>query len=157
MYKPVWSQYQFDVSLYPVLVIALVGILGWWNIHFSVAELFSSEQFACLSLPAELALQTEWDRFTEWMCSSSVSQVSSGCSKYALIAYCVSIIAVKPFRANIVLLCWKPPICVCPTAVAANYISLTTNTQHSCSLFWLCCLFLSWSLACYDLWDQTGN
>lgn len=151
MYKPVWSQYQFDVSLDPVLVIALVGSLEWWNIHFSVAELFYSEQFA------QLAVQTEWDRFTEWMCSSPVSQVSSGCSKYALIAYCVSVIAVKPFRANTVLLCWKPPIRVCPMAVAANCISLTTNTQHICSLFWLCCLFLPWSLACYDLRDQTGN
>lgn len=107
-----------------------------------------------VSLPAQLAMQTEQDRFAEWMWSSSTSQVSRGCSKYALIAYCVSIIAVNLFRANTVLLCWKPSAYVCPMSVAAKCISLTSNTQQICPLFWLCCLFLPCSLT---LCDQNGN
>lgn len=113
--------------------------------------------FPSVSLPAQLAMQTEQDRFAEWMCSSSASQVSRGCSKYALIAYCVSIIAVKLFRANTVLLCWKPAACVCPMSDAANCISLISNTQHICSPFWLCCLFLPCSLPCCNLCDLNGK
>lgn len=151
----------------PVSVCCFIGscsddCISW---HFRMMEwtflggraVFFRAIFPSVPLPAQLAMQTEQDRFTEWMYSSSASQVSRGCSKYALIAYCVSIIAVNPFRTNTVLLCWKPSACVCPMSVAANCISLTSNAQQICSLFWLCCLFPPCSLSHWNLCDQNGN